>query len=367
MKKKIVGILFVTLMLCCTISTARVINTGNKTGDNNKVMIASSNFGDMFLYPPWSNGCTWAGWKEDNAGYGGEVTCDGYEGDIYLWVWASGLSGAAGVNGFITHHQNPNYVAPCDGHYDFTFTYRYYGYLDIHASGPFEFDAVVETDIFIKFVLRVMSSPDSYVKEITLDEGEYHEDHSRDWDDTGDVSFNDIYVSEGTEVFLSVTMFVDKLVAAVAGAESNANGQVDLHGELKKIKIVSPCNTPPNAPTIKGPAVVKEGVVYPYEFVSNDPDGDDVSYFIDWGDGDTTGWTSYQPSGNSIIIDNKWYASGNYVMKAKARDKYGEESSYSTLAITVTSKSRVNSNNVLVNLLNKMSNAFPIFRYLFMK
>jgi len=54
---------------------------------------------------------------------------------------------------------------------------------------------------------------------------------------------------------------------------------------------------PPSAPDISGTEEGEPGASYSYYFTSTDPDGDDVSYFIDWGDGETTGWTPYRTSG----------------------------------------------------------------------
>lgn len=365
MKKKIVSLFIMALVFCCTISTASIVkNEKNNFDDYNKTK-NSSNFGDTFLYPPWTYGSNWEGWDEDNAGYGGEVTCNSYGGDIYLWVWASGLWGAAGVEGFIVHHPSPNFVAPCDGYYDFTFTYSYYGYLAISASSPFEFDAVVETDIYIKFVLNVLSSPDSYVKEITLDEGEYHEDHDRDWDDTKDISFNDIYVLEGTEVFLSVTMFVDKLDASAAGVETNANGQVSLNGELKKIKVNVPCNSPPNKPSKpSGPTFCRVGNSYPYTSIATDSDDDNIYYLFDWGDGTNSGWLGPYPSGAVGKSSKTWYNANNYEIRVKAKDVNEKESVWSDSLLVSVTKSRTKTSVPLLILFEKLSNAFPMLKLL---
>ncbi|MFX0202258.1 MAG: FG-GAP repeat domain-containing protein, partial [Candidatus Hodarchaeota archaeon] len=54
---------------------------------------------------------------------------------------------------------------------------------------------------------------------------------------------------------------------------------------------------PPNPPIIDGPPSGKAGNPYTYTFTSTDPDGDDVSYYIKWGDGEITDWTAFQASG----------------------------------------------------------------------
>jgi len=47
-------------------------------------------------------------------------------------------------------------------------------------------------------------------------------------------------------------------------------------------------NQPPNAPTIEGPTTGTVGEEYSYTLLAADPDGGDISYWIDWGDGNWT-------------------------------------------------------------------------------
>jgi len=44
-------------------------------------------------------------------------------------------------------------------------------------------------------------------------------------------------------------------------------------------------NDPPTVPIITGPTSGAVSVSYEFTIVSTDPDGDDVYYYIDWGDG----------------------------------------------------------------------------------
>jgi hypothetical protein len=91
---------------------------------------------------------------------------------------------------------------------------------------------------------------------------------------------------------------------------------------------VGVANNPPNAPEIEGQTSGKTGTSYVYEFTSSDPDGDQVSYYIKWGDGHTTDWTSYQSSGTSYSESHTWDAEGEYTIEAKTRDIYGSESDW---------------------------------------
>ncbi len=76
-------------------------------------------------------------------------------------------------------------------------------------------------------------------------------------------------------------------------------------------------NSPPDTPTITGPASGKAGTSYTYTFNAVDPDGDDVRYIINWGDGFDT--TPYNPSGMDMLVPHTWPNEGTYIIRASAR------------------------------------------------
>ncbi len=92
-------------------------------------------------------------------------------------------------------------------------------------------------------------------------------------------------------------------------------------------------NSPPDAPTIDGPNTVKVGVDYEFTFSAIDPDGDNVSYYIDWGDGEETGWIGYFESGEEITASHMWNEKGDYILRCKAKDIWDYESEWSEFYI----------------------------------
>ena len=106
------------------------------------------------------------------------------------------------------------------------------------------------------------------------------------------------------------------------------------NSDVRMIKFEKENSQPPNAPIIDGPTSGKAGTTYSYTFVSEDPDGDDVKYFIDWGD-DNTEWTDYYNSGEEVTVSHTWSKEGTYEIKAKAKDIYGAESDWGTLPVTM--------------------------------
>lgn len=93
-------------------------------------------------------------------------------------------------------------------------------------------------------------------------------------------------------------------------------------------------NLHPYAPIITGPTSGKAGTHYDYNFTSTDPDGHDVKYFIDWGDGDTE-WTDFASSGTPVKVGHTWSERNTYIIKAKAKDSFDAESDWTTLSVTM--------------------------------
>ena len=107
---------------------------------------------------------------------------------------------------------------------------------------------------------------------------------------------------------------------------------------------------PPSAPTIQGPNGGTVGRRYSYKLTAEDPDGDNVSYFIEWGDGTSEGWTDYRSSGLPISLNHVWYTPDYFEIHCKAKDVYGAEGNWSEVEILITKNKASNQN---FNLLEK--------------
>jgi len=100
-----------------------------------------------------------------------------------------------------------------------------------------------------------------------------------------------------------------------------------------------------------------------YNFTSTDPDGDQVSYFIDWGDDTTSNWMGPYPSGNETVQSHIWTKKGSYIIKAKAKDASGNESDWGTLSITLPLAYQPPQLNLLKWLLIRFFSAFPLLQH----
>lgn len=94
-------------------------------------------------------------------------------------------------------------------------------------------------------------------------------------------------------------------------------------------------NRAPMTPsTPSGPIIGWHGIEYTYTTNAIDPDGDNIKYYFDWGDG-SGGWTNLYPSGITGNSNHTWSIPGTYAIKAKAQDEYGDNSSYSNPSLSV--------------------------------
>ena len=75
---------------------------------------------------------------------------------------------------------------------------------------------------------------------------------------------------------------------------------------------------------------------YSYTASAIDPDGDDVQITFDWGD-ESSSVTEFAKSAEKISGSHAWQRSGTYYVRAKATDRRGGQSAWSTyLAVRIT-------------------------------
>lgn len=129
----------------------------------------------------------------------------------------------------------------------------------------------------------------------------------------------------------------------------NAYIKVNLYSNGDHVSDVSPRsfriigqNTPPLKPTLTGPTAGKPNVSYDYTISTSDPDGDTLSYLIEWGDGSISDWVGPYPSGSPVTLHHSWETVGSYQVRGKAKDTSGVESSWSDIVVMDIAVSYVN-------------------------
>lgn len=127
-------------------------------------------------------------------------------------------------------------------------------------------------------------------------------------------------------------------------------------------------NHPPKKPWILGRWIGENGTAYNYTFWSTDPDGDDVEFYLNWGDdywfGGAAGWLGPYESGETVTLEKTWKKKGNYTVRVKAKDTYGAKSDWATLDVTMPVLYVPSIHWFFEQLLQRFPSAFPILRYL---
>jgi len=91
-------------------------------------------------------------------------------------------------------------------------------------------------------------------------------------------------------------------------------------GMVDAYEAVMNCNEAPNKPVIDGPTNGTTSTSYDYTVISEDPEGDDVYYWVDWGDGTPGEWIGPYISGEEITVSHIWEEIGEYEIIAKSKD-----------------------------------------------
>jgi hypothetical protein len=107
------------------------------------------------------------------------------------------------------------------------------------------------------------------------------------------------------------------------------------------------------------------GKEYSYKTTTVDPQGDQVYYKWDWGDGTQSGWLGPYESGDSCESSHSWEKRGEYEIKVIANDKFGKESEWSDPLKVSMPKSKATTTNLFyIRFLKLHPNLFPILRQL---
>jgi hypothetical protein len=137
---------------------------------------------------------------------------------------------------------------------------------------------------------------------------------------TNDSYYEELEGSDGTEKIIGQTWWVSQIIHVTVTTENEA----------------------PNKPA-KPSGQIRGNVTVEYTYTTNttDPDGNQVYYLWDWGDGTQSEWLGPFASGAQVYAQKSWNAEGIYRIKVKAKDISGVESAWSDpLPITMpTSKS----------------------------
>lgn len=106
---------------------------------------------------------------------------------------------------------------------------------------------------------------------------------------------------------------------------------IAIMGAIVPLLIVTGCrrNYPPDIPVIPhGVSVGWVDSTYAFSTVTEDPDGDNVSIQIDWGDR-LSEWSDFVSGGTQVNFSHIWSLPESYNIRARARDIHNKESDWS--------------------------------------
>jgi len=155
------------------------------------------------------------------------------------------------------------------------------------------------------------------------------------WDWNGDDivdEWTSFYPSEAVITTSHIWTSVGTYLVKVKSEDSN--GAQSAFSAIKTV-VISSDNNPPDKPTITGPSSGKTGDSHTYIVSTEDSDGDQVFYWIDWDDTTNSGWLGPYDSGLTVSSSHIWSANGTYSIKVKSKDNHGDESPWSD-PLTVT-------------------------------
>jgi hypothetical protein len=118
-----------------------------------------------------------------------------------------------------------------------------------------------------------------------------------------------------------------------------------------------------NAPYIPdipdGPINGKVGEEYTYSTTTTDPQGDEIFYLFDWGDGTDSGWLGPYESGDTVSASHNWSSKDTFKVKAKAKDSNGYESEFSDFISVIIPRNKIKF-TIMSILLERICKIFPI-------
>jgi len=129
-------------------------------------------------------------------------------------------------------------------------------------------------------------------------------------------------------------------------------------GRINAHKALTRFNTQPDKPTIIGPSSGKPGKPYSFTASTTDPNGDQISYLWDWGDGNFSEWL------DTPEATYTWEQEAKFNISVRAKDIYGAESDWSEPLSFSAPKNKPYINTPFLNFLENHLHMFPLLRQL---
>lgn len=123
-------------------------------------------------------------------------------------------------------------------------------------------------------------------------------------------------------------------------------------------------NTPPNTPSITGESHVRPKTAYTYTLSGTDNQSQDLTYYIDWGDGNAAVGLGPYHSGETFTLSHSWKYKGTYTIKTRTTDTIGANSEWATIEVIAPTDYGFSLIDFLQQVFERHPYWFPILRYL---
>ena len=294
-----------------------------------------------------------------------------YDGTIVGATWGSGGLSFDGTNDYVDLDDHAQYDLGLSKTDDYVVSAWFkssssgmiYSMSHTNPARPY-FDLALASN----GAINVQMGDESCLFELSSDsgynDGSWHSVLIKFYGDMTDPTL-EIYVDGSLEGSLTdwlCPMLDEDFLTAKLGRNSNTEEDY-YNGILSDVRIYknSDPGKRPSNPVITGEDDGNAGTPYTYTFTSSDPDGDTISYYIKWGDGDTTSWTS---ASSSPYQEDHTYESGTFTIEAQAKDNTGLTSWWGTYQVTMPRNIVFNFNQLFLRFLEAHPNAFPMLRYI---
>jgi hypothetical protein len=115
----------------------------------------------------------------------------------------------------------------------------------------------------------------------------------------------------------------------------------------------------PLAPTIDGPKRGLPKINYEFTFQTTSPLGNDLFYWIDWGDYSTKKWFGPFASGEKLTLNHTWNGFEKYTIRTRAKDTENLWGSWSELEVNMPRDKTIH-NSLIYRILEQ----FPLLQML---
>lgn len=275
------------------------------------------------LFPPWEI----YGWEKEVKVWGGHSGW-GAKSQNITWCEATPERGyghvesrAFGLKCQVTlwFGHLTQWICPKTGRYTVTFSYFYSdGISEAYYTLHPEFSGELETSATLIFFY----GPESHEQRVFTKWGK----HTPEYFQNNTTETFEMPCIQGERYILGANFSL--MAYTDSWDEAWSSSQIEARGMLTQITLERK-NTPPDTPSRPiGPGQGVTGREYLYQCSAVDPDGDDVGYLFEWGDGTMSGWQGPYPSG-TMGNASHIYHQGNYSIRVKARDEMGAESPWS--------------------------------------